>query len=75
MSLPFQSVAILGAGLMGRLLAVTLARAGCKVELFEAGRPEAEGAAARVRRGRHARARWPSRPWPRCLSCAWASTR
>ena len=48
MSLPFQSVAILGAGLMGRLLAVTLARAGCKVELFEAGRPEAEGAAARV---------------------------
>ena len=48
MSLPFQSAAILGAGLMGRLLAVTLARAGCKVELFEAGSPEAEGAAARV---------------------------
>ncbi len=33
---------------MGRLLAVTLARAGCKVDLFEAGSPEAEGAAARV---------------------------
>lgn len=48
MSLPFQSAVILGAGLMGRLLAVTLARAGCKVELFEAGSPEAEGAAARV---------------------------
>ena len=48
MSLPFQSAAILGAGLMGRLLAVTLAQAGCKVELFEAGSPEAEGAAARV---------------------------
>lgn len=48
MSMPFQSAAILGAGLMGRLLAVTLARAGCKVELFEAGSPEAEGAAARV---------------------------
>ncbi|AGU49636.1 putative thiamine biosynthesis oxidoreductase ThiO [Variovorax paradoxus B4] len=48
MSLPFQSAAILGAGLMGRLLAVTLARAGCEVELFEAGSPEAEGAAARV---------------------------
>jgi len=48
MTLPFQSAAILGAGLMGRLLAVTLAQAGCKVELFEAGSPEAEGAAARV---------------------------
>ncbi|MBD9665780.1 glycine oxidase [Variovorax paradoxus] len=48
MSLPFQSAAILGAGLMGRLLAVTLAQAGCKVELFELGSPEAEGAAARV---------------------------
>lgn len=46
--LSFRSAAILGAGLMGRLLAVTLARAGCKVELFEAGSPEAEGAAARV---------------------------
>ena len=33
---------------MGRLLAVTLAQAGCEVELFEAGGPEAEGAAARV---------------------------
>ena len=48
MSLPFQSAAILGAGLMGRLLAVTLIQAGCKVELYEAGGPEAEGAAARV---------------------------
>lgn len=48
MSLPFKSAAILGAGLMGRLLAVTLAQAGCKVDLFEAGSPEAEGAAARV---------------------------
>lgn len=48
MSLPFRSAAVLGAGLMGRLLAVTLARAGCKVGLFEAGSPEAEGAAARV---------------------------
>jgi glycine oxidase len=47
-TLPFASAAILGAGLMGRLLAVTLAQAGCKVELFEAGGPEAEGAAARV---------------------------
>ncbi|WP_438999615.1 FAD-dependent oxidoreductase [Variovorax beijingensis] len=46
--LPFRSAAILGAGLIGRLLAVTLAHAGCKVELFEAGSPEAEGAAARV---------------------------
>jgi glycine oxidase len=37
MTLPFQSAAILGAGLMGRLLAVTLAQTGCKVALFEAG--------------------------------------
>ncbi|RQO61694.1 glycine oxidase [Variovorax sp. KBW07] len=48
MSLPFQSAVVLGAGLMGRLLAVTLARAGCKVALFEAGSADAEGAAARV---------------------------
>ena len=48
MSLPFDSVAILGAGLMGRLMAVTLAHAGCKVDVFEAGSAEAEGAAARV---------------------------
>jgi glycine oxidase len=48
MTLPFQSAAILGAGLMGRLLAVTLAQQGCRVDLFEAGSPEAEGAAARV---------------------------
>jgi glycine oxidase len=47
-ALPFESVAILGAGLMGRLLAVTLAQAGCKVALHEAGSSEAEGAAARV---------------------------
>jgi glycine oxidase len=48
MSLPFASAAVLGGGLMGRLLAVTLAQAGCKVDLFEAGSPDAEGAAARV---------------------------
>lgn len=48
MNLPFESAAILGAGLMGRLLAVTLARRGCTVDLFEAGSPGAEGAAARV---------------------------
>ena len=46
--LPFRSAAILGAGLMGRLLAVSLARAGCAVDLFDAGGPEADGAAARV---------------------------
>jgi glycine oxidase len=45
---PFRSAAILGAGLMGRLLAVTLARAGCEVDVYEAGDPEANGAAARV---------------------------
>ncbi|MDM0111133.1 FAD-dependent oxidoreductase [Variovorax sp. J22R133] len=46
--LPFRSVAILGAGLMGRLLAVTLAQSGCKVDVYEAGSAQAEGAAARV---------------------------
>ena len=46
--LPFDSVAILGAGLMGRLLAVTLARRGCAVELFDAGGPDGEGSAARA---------------------------
>ncbi|KWT89379.1 MULTISPECIES: FAD-dependent oxidoreductase [unclassified Variovorax] len=47
-ALPFASAAILGAGLMGRLLALALARAGCRVELFDAGGPQADGAAARV---------------------------
>ena len=42
------STTILGAGLMGRLLALALARAGHAVQVFEAGGPEAEGAAARV---------------------------
>ncbi|WP_076998495.1 FAD-dependent oxidoreductase [Variovorax sp. KK3] len=46
--MPFRSATILGAGLMGRLLAVALARAGCRVELFDASGPEADGAAARV---------------------------
>ncbi len=47
-TIPFGSAAILGAGLMGRLLAVALAQAGCKVALFDAGGPDADGAAARV---------------------------
>jgi glycine oxidase len=46
--LPFQTAAVLGAGLMGRLLAVALVRSGCRVELFDAVGPEADGAAARV---------------------------
>lgn len=39
---------ILGAGLMGRLLALALARMGHQVQVFEAAGPQAEGAAARV---------------------------
>ena len=39
---------VLGAGLMGRLLAHTLARAGHRVEVHEAQGPDAQGAAARV---------------------------
>lgn len=41
-------VTVLGAGLMGRLLACELARRGHAVTVFDAGGPEAEGAAARV---------------------------
>lgn len=40
--------AVLGAGLMGRLVAHALARRGERVELFEAGSAEGEGSAARV---------------------------
>ncbi|HYP72358.1 MAG TPA: FAD-dependent oxidoreductase, partial [Variovorax sp.] len=47
-TLPFESVAILGAGLMGRLLAASLAQAGCRVNVYEAGSAQAEGAAALV---------------------------
>ncbi|MGF6525231.1 glycine oxidase [Variovorax sp. PvP013] len=47
-ALPFASARILGAGLMGRLVALALARRGCRVDLHDARGPEAEGAAARV---------------------------
>lgn len=40
--------AIVGAGLMGRLLAVALARRGMQVDLFEQGGPEALGSPARI---------------------------
>ncbi len=43
-----SSFVILGAGLMGRLLAVTLARAGHAVKVFDRGGPIGEHAAARV---------------------------
>ena len=43
-----STITILGAGLMGRLLAVELARKGHQVEVFEAQGPDAQGAAARV---------------------------
>ena len=42
------AVTVLGAGLMGRLLACALAERGHAVQLFDAGGPGAEGAAARV---------------------------
>ena len=45
---PFDTAVVLGAGLMGRLLAWRLARAGCQVELHDAQGPDAMGAAARV---------------------------
>jgi glycine oxidase len=43
-----MKIVILGAGLMGRLLACQLARAGHQLELFEAGGPEAHQSAARA---------------------------
>ena len=46
--LPFDKAAILGAGLMGRMMAVALARQGCSVDLYESGDADAGGAAARV---------------------------
>lgn len=39
---------VLGAGLMGRLLALELARRGHRVEVYDAGAPTADGAAARA---------------------------
>ena len=39
---------VLGAGLMGRLLAWQLARSGHSVDLYDAGGPDAQGSAARV---------------------------
>ncbi|MBP7606107.1 MAG: glycine oxidase ThiO [Giesbergeria sp.] len=47
-SAPRTSFAILGAGLMGRLLAVTLARAGHAVTVHEAQDASGQGSAARV---------------------------
>lgn len=43
-----MNIVILGAGLMGRLLACQLARTGHTLELFDAGGPEALNSAARV---------------------------
>lgn len=43
-----SSIVILGAGLMGRLLAVELARQGHAVEVFDSGGPAAEHAAAPI---------------------------
>ncbi|MBV8617339.1 MAG: FAD-dependent oxidoreductase [Curvibacter sp.] len=45
---PGQAVVVLGAGPIGRLLALQLARQGHPVELHDAGSPDADGAAARV---------------------------
>lgn len=45
---PSSRIAILGAGLMGRLLACALARLGHQVSLYDAHGPQADGAAARV---------------------------
>ena len=46
--LKHKNYAIVGAGLLGRLLAIKLVHAGAKVELFDQGGPAAEHSAARV---------------------------
>ena len=43
-----SSITLLGAGLLGRLLATSLARQGHRVQIFEAGGPEGAGSAAYV---------------------------
>ena len=48
MPLQPSSFVILGAGLMGRLLAVELARQGHRIDIYDAGSPAAETSAARV---------------------------
>lgn len=48
MSAPHPKSVVLGAGLMGRLLAHALANIGHRVEVHEAQGPDAQGAAARV---------------------------
>ncbi len=47
-SVPSAHMIVLGAGLMGRLLAVTLVQAGHRVEVHEAGSPDATTSAARA---------------------------
>ena len=47
-SLSQRKYAIVGAGLMGRLLAVTLAQRGAKVDLYDQGNEDASGSAARI---------------------------
>jgi glycine oxidase len=47
-ALPSSHVIVIGAGLMGRLLALSLARAGHRVEVHEAGAPDATHSAARA---------------------------
>ena len=51
MTLQTTSFTILGAGLMGRLLAVALARQGHAVSIYDNGGPLAEHSAARVAGG------------------------
>src|SRR5690606_20232131 len=51
MTSPPNSYAILGAGLMGRLLAVALAHAGHPVATYDRGGPEGEHSAARAAGG------------------------
>ena len=48
LSLSKKKYAIVGGGLMGRLLAVTLAKTGAQVDLFDKGDPEGTHAAARI---------------------------
>ena len=65
-------LAILGGGLLGRLLALALSGKGYSIDLYDRGGPEAEHAAARVAAAMLAR--WPNQRLPSMAWCAWAST-
>lgn len=66
-----SKIAILGGGLMGRLLSLALAQRGHSIDLYDAHGPQGDGAAASVAAAMLAP--WPNPPLPNPAWCAWAS--